>query len=116
MKIKNVDGLTADELSREISNGGKFVFYYYTVSVIFMTFRRPTDIYFVKAGEKAAVKGLPFTIVSLLLGWWGIPWGPIYTIQSLVKNLGGGKDVTETVMASLAVKSPLDETELALAN
>ena len=25
--------------------------------------------------------------VSLFLGWWGIPWGPIRTIQSIVFNL-----------------------------
>jgi len=24
------------------------------------------------------------------LGWWGIPWGPIYTIASLVRNARGG--------------------------
>ena len=24
--------------------------------------------------------------LSLLLGWWGIPWGPIYTIRALVIN------------------------------
>jgi hypothetical protein len=24
--------------------------------------------------------------LSLLLGWWGIPWGPIYTIRALAIN------------------------------
>jgi hypothetical protein len=40
--------------------------------------------------------------LSAFLGWWGIPWGPIYTIQSLSKNISGGKDVTDQVLASLA--------------
>lgn len=26
---------------------------------------------------------------SLLLGWWGIPWGPIMTVVQVAKNLGG---------------------------
>ncbi len=26
------------------------------------------------------------TVSSLLFGWWGIPWGPIRTIQALVNN------------------------------
>ena len=42
-----------------------------------------------------------YTLISLLAGWWGIPWGPIYTITSLVTNLRGGKDVTQHVIASL---------------
>jgi hypothetical protein len=25
-----------------------------------------------------------------VLGWWGIPWGPLYTVQSLVRNTRGG--------------------------
>jgi len=32
------------------------------------------------------LQSLPFTLLSLLLGWWGNPWGPIYTIQSLWVN------------------------------
>lgn len=32
-----------------------------------------------------------YTFVSLLLGWWGIPWGPIYTVQAVYSNLTGGK-------------------------
>jgi len=114
MKIKNIEGLTVDELNREVSNGAKFVLYSYTVSIIIMTFKRPSDIYFVRADEKPIVKGLPFTFLSLVLGWWGIPWGPIYTIQSLAKNLGGGKDVTQHVMASMVASAPANEVEVAL--
>ena len=44
--------------------------------------------------ESAVVKGLPYTLLSLVAGWWGIPWGPIFTIGALYNNLKGGKDVT----------------------
>ena len=54
-----------------------------------------------RQGENAAVKGLPFTLLSLVAGWWGIPWGPIYTIQAIYNNSRGGKDVTQTVVNSL---------------
>ena len=101
MKIKNVDGLTAEDIKNEIANGAKFVLFQYTVSIIILTFKRSSDIYFVKSTEKPIVKGLPYTILTFLLGWWGIPWGPIYTIQALSKNLSGGKDVTQHVLPSL---------------
>jgi hypothetical protein len=70
--------------------------------VILLTFRRPSDIYFVRQGENAVVKGLPFTLVA---GWWGIPWGPIYTIQSIYNNSRGGKDVTQAVVNSLRAQA-----------
>ena len=101
MKIKNVEGLTTDQINKELQNGGKFVLYQFTISIIVMTFKRSSDIYFVRAGESAAVKGIPYTLISLFLGWWGIPWGPIYTIGSLFNNLGGGKDVTAEVLQSV---------------
>jgi hypothetical protein len=31
------------------------------------------------------------------MGWWGIPWGPIRSVQSLWTNLKGGVDVTAEV-------------------
>jgi hypothetical protein len=102
MQIKNIEGLTLGDLQHEIDRGGKFVYYMYTISILVMTFKRTSDIYFVKGGESAAGKGLGFTMGSLVLGWWGIPWGPIYTIQSLATNLGGGKDVTALVMQDLS--------------
>jgi len=37
-----------------------------------------------------------------VLGWWGIPWGPIWTISTIVTNLRGGRDVTNEVVRSMA--------------
>jgi hypothetical protein len=37
----------------------------------------------------------------LVAGWWGIPWGPIYTIQSVYKNSKGGIDITPSVVETL---------------
>jgi len=98
-KIRGIEGTKHGEL--EIQRGGKFVLFQYCVSVVVLTFRRPSDIYFLRCGENPVVKGLPFTLVSLVAGWWGIPWGPIYTIQSIYNNSRGGKDVTQAVVQSL---------------
>ena len=106
MKIKNVEGLTTDQINKELQNGAKFVIYQFTISIIVMTFRRSSDIYFIRSGENASVKGLSYTLISLLFGWWGIPWGPIYTIGSLFTNLGGGKNVTEEVLQSVNHSAP----------
>ncbi|HYG52590.1 MAG TPA: hypothetical protein VD905_16880 [Flavobacteriales bacterium] len=101
MKIKGIEGMTVAEVQDEINRGGKFVLYTYCISVIVMSFKRPSSIYFIKSNENAFVKGLPFSLTSLLLGWWGIPWGIIYTFGCLFSNIGGGKNVTTEVMQSI---------------
>ena len=100
-QIKNLEGMSSDQLNQELAKGGKFVVYQYAISIIVMTFRRSSDIYFIKAGESSIKDGLGFSALSFVLGWWGIPWGPIYTIGALVANFGGGKDVTTDVIAAL---------------
>jgi hypothetical protein len=100
MQIKNIEGLTTDDINRELDRGGKFVIYQYVISIIVMTFRRSSDVYFVRGNENGVVKGLGFTILTLLFGWWGIPWGPIHSIGSLYNNLRGGKDVTQEILQS----------------
>ena len=103
--IKNIEGLTVDELNRELRNGGKFVVYEYCISIIVMTFKRGSDVYFVKAGESTIKNHIGLTILTFLLGWWGIPWGPIYSIGALYTNLSGGKDVTQEILASMNNRS-----------
>ncbi len=102
MEIKGIEGLGGDEILHEIERGGRFVLYQYCVSILVMTFRRPSAIHFVKGGESPALKGLGYSAITCLVGWWGFPWGPIYSIQSLVKNLGGGTDVTQQILATIA--------------
>jgi len=47
-------------------------------------------------------KGMGFTLLTLVAGWWGFPWGPIYSVQSIYSNLSGGKDVTKEIAATLS--------------
>ena len=92
---------SSGELQQELQQGGKFVMYQYCISILILTFKRSSNIYFIRHEENAVVKGLPFTLLTLLLGWCGIPWGPIYTVQSVCVNFQGGKDVTKEVLASM---------------
>ena len=92
---------SSGQLQQEIQQGGKFVMYQYCISLLVITFKRSSDIYFISHEQNALIKGLSFTLLSLLLGWWGIPWGPIYTIQSIWINFKGGRDVTQQALASM---------------
>jgi hypothetical protein len=102
MGISGLDGLSDEEINRELQNGARFVVFQYTISIIVMTFKRSSDVYFIRSGQSVVGKSMGFSLVTLLLGWWGIPWGPIYTIGSLFTNISGGTDVTDEVLASLS--------------
>lgn len=105
VKIRGIEGMRPGEVDFEIQRGARFVFFQYCISIVVLTFRRASDIYFLRQGESAVTKGLPFTLLSLVAGWWGIPWGPIYTIQSVYNNSRGGKDVTESVLNSVRAET-----------
>jgi hypothetical protein len=105
IKIRGIERINLGELEFELQRGSKFVIFQYCISVVVLTFKRSSDVYFVRAGENAVSKSLPFTLLSLVAGWWGIPWGPIYTVQSFYTNLRGGKDVTEAVRKSVATSA-----------
>jgi hypothetical protein len=104
MEILGIEGMSTREINEEINNGAKFVIYRYCFSIIVLTFKRTSGIYFVKAGENRVFKGLQWTLITFFFGWWGIPWGPIYSVQSLATNLAGGKDVTQEIKKSMDIR------------
>ena len=116
MKINGIESMTAGELAQELARGGKFVIYQYAISVVILSFKQGSDIYFVRSNESAVMKGLPFTLLTLVAGWWGIPFGPIFSVIALFNNLKGGKDVTKEVSNILNVHpapAPSDFTTVA---
>jgi hypothetical protein len=102
MQVRGIDGMTLQDIQAELRRGGRFVHFEWCVSVLVLTFRRPTDVYFLRAGQNGLGHSWPFTLVSLLLGWWGIPWGFIHTPVVLYNNLSGGRNVSGEVLAFLA--------------
>ena len=100
MSIIGLQGLSNDEINQELQNGARFVVFEYCISIIVLTFKRGSAVHFIRAGEGTFLKSLGYTLVSLLLGWWGFPWGPIYTISTVSTNLSGGRDVTPQVLAA----------------
>jgi hypothetical protein len=77
----------------EDAPGYRLVFYEYCISLVFITLRRPSRLYRVPTDSWGVLPGLGYTVVTLLLGWWGIPWGFIYTPLVLWTNLSGGREI-----------------------
>lgn len=98
MDISGLDGISEYEMHNQIRQGARFVVFQYTLSIVVLTFKRNSKIYFIRPGESTFSKSWPYTLLSMLFGWWGFPWGFIYTPQTLYRNLQGGLDVTQLVL------------------
>jgi hypothetical protein len=87
----------------EPADGRQWVVYEYCISLIAVTLRRPSRPILVKP-EWAWVRGLPYVGVSLFLGWWGLPWGIIYTPLTIFTNLSGGCHITAQVREGMCAQ------------
>lgn len=100
--------MTLKQMETEIEKGGRFVLFQYCISIFFaITLRRFSPAIFVKSGEDISKYRRKYNRISAIFGWWGIPWGPVYTIRSFKINKAGGLDITKDILANL------DETALA---
>jgi hypothetical protein len=104
-KISGIENLSLQQLQDEIRRGGRFVQFTFCISLILHSFRGRSVVYFIRQDENQFAKSLPWTLVSVLFGWWGVPWGFVYTMESLTNNLAGGKDVTLSVMQLVQAQS-----------
>ena len=62
--------------------------FYRVVSLVLVTFRTPVQGIFCSACARSTA--IQASFVSGLFGWWGFPWGPIWTISSILGNAKGG--------------------------
>ena len=73
MAVHGIENMTPEQISAEVKIGARFVVFLYCISVVVMTFKRGSAVYFIRPGESTFTKSIPFTLCSLFLGWWGSP-------------------------------------------
>lgn len=106
MQIKNIDGLNVSQIQAIVDDGGRFVFFPYTVSVVLATFKKASSIYLIRPNENSLKYSYKHVLTNAVAGWWGLPWGPVYTIGAIYQHMKGGKDVTDEIMSELMQHDP----------
>jgi len=102
------DQISLEQLQNEVEKGGTFVMYQYCISILLvLTLRRFSPAYYIPANESKSKYKAKYNWLSSIFGWWGIPWGIVYTLSSYKINGKGGIDVTEDIMLNI------DESSLA---
>jgi hypothetical protein len=72
-----------------IDRDTEIVRYLFVCSFVLFTAKIPSRWY-VHKSENTAVAASAYTLGSAIAGWWGFPWGPVYTAHALYRNLRGG--------------------------
>lgn len=68
----------------------RYIIYSEVRSFILKTQQTPVEgIFCFPCSEKKVIKA---SLVTWFFGWWGIPWGPIISVQAIIQNLLGGKE------------------------
>jgi hypothetical protein len=65
----------------------------YCISLLVLTLRRESEAIVLKPSDSIFWASLPYCLITLCLGWWGVPWGVLLTPYVLWKNLSGGRVV-----------------------
>lgn len=86
----DTDSLT--EAEREVMAGGRLMTYEYCFSLV-VSFKHRSAPVLLRAGDDGFGAALRFSLVSMFLGWWGIP-GPVWVLTTVRHNAKGGQDVT----------------------
>ena len=98
--VIGLENMTLTQIRNEVARGGRFLRFPYTMSFVLLTLKLTSDIYFVRHNEPASSYGSKYAWINLLLGWWGIPFGPIYTLMCIGGSFKG-EDMTREVMSLL---------------
>lgn len=86
-----------------MTNEIKYRTYKTSINVLFIGFYTDSKMYEIKDGRSCILPGLKYSLITLLLGWWGfgLRWNALQqirnTITALHINFSGGEDFTKGI-------------------
>lgn len=69
-----------------ITPNTELIQYKVLVSIIFFSFELSSRVFILKHEPTRLTAGV-YSVLTLLLGWWHLPWGPFGTLHTVINNL-----------------------------
>lgn len=86
-----------------ISIQPRYAIYRYVASFFLVTYRGADQgVFCARCSARRAYKN---SLITWIFGWWAIPWGPIYSIQAIVRNMLGGEQPSLTNFRIVAIQA-----------
>jgi hypothetical protein len=93
--------LFPEEIRSRVAAGARLVRFEICLSFLFVTIRRQSPLYITESWQDRYLRGFCYSVLALVLGLWGVPWGLIWTPRAIWINLTGGVDETEQALAAI---------------
>jgi hypothetical protein len=93
--------LFLEEIHSRVMAGARLVRFEICLSFLFVTIRRQSPLYLAESWQDRYLRGFCYSVLALVFGLWGVPWGLIWTPRAIWSNLTGGVDETEKALVSL---------------
>lgn len=90
--------MSPEEVAARVAAGARLVRFEFCFSLLFVTVRRQSPVYLTDTWQERYLRGVWYSLVALLLGPWGVPWGLVWTPWAVWVNLTGGVDETDAVL------------------
>jgi hypothetical protein len=90
-----------EEIRSSVVAGARLVRFEICVSLLVVTIRRQSPLYLTESWQERYIRGFCYSVLALILGPWGVPWGLIWTPRAIWMNLTGGVDETEKALARI---------------
>jgi hypothetical protein len=107
--LRGTRPLFEEELRTRIAAGARCVRFEYCFSLIFFTIRRQSPVYLTGSWQQRYLCGLQYTLLALVLGPWGVPWGLVWTPWAFWVNTTGGTDCTDAILEWLDSSSKIEQ-------
>lgn len=102
-------------LVTEVMQGKRYVTYPFVFSILILSFQRSVGgVRVVETGKWPVGPLFGAAVVTILFGWWGFPWGLLWTPLALFHLWNGGRDSTRDIL-SKAIGVPEARRVLSLA-
>lgn len=75
------------------------------ISFAFFHFDHSSRLY-MKGSRSSRIYGWIYSLITLLFGWWSLPWGPILTIKILIFNMSGRSSISVHDIIQFGGKPP----------
>ncbi|BDS10957.1 hypothetical protein [Aureispira anguillae] len=100
-KLANTENFDVSEIKKRLDLGAKFIVFRYQISFIAISFERYSSVYLIL--DKIEIKKLKnkYNLITLFLGPWSFPWGPLESYSAIKTNNNGGIDVTKDIVLNL---------------
>lgn len=94
-------GYNRDALLLALESGAIVVRYPYVISAVLASFELESQAVLIERPARRYTGAIRYLLLTLVFGWWGVPWGPIMTARALWCLLQGGFEMTDLVRAEL---------------